>query len=184
MYALLVYRCKHIIEASNRNSEFSYSTICARIRAFNYFCSSRLPSHPRPQLVIKMYILWIAVYCIFTMTNTTRRYWTSFLRYKMKTQTLLKECLIANGILCVIFVALLMYYRHTELHPERRFRKQYSANIRRKPVWNLLFSGWERPENVQNPAEKSCNHLRLPFMADSDWIRTGFFDLEYSYSKW
>ena len=51
------------------------------------------------------------------------------------------------------------------------FRKQYSKNIRRKPAENLLFSGWKRPENAQNPAEKSCGHIRLPFVAGSDRIR-------------
>ena len=26
------------------------------------------------------------------------------------------------------------------------------------------YLGWKRPENAQNPAEKSCDHIQLPFM--------------------
>ncbi|CAF0900793.1 unnamed protein product [Adineta ricciae] len=36
-------------------------------------------------------------------------------------------------------------------YPGRLFPKQYSANIRREPAGNLLFSGWKRPENTQYP---------------------------------
>ena len=51
----------------------------------------------------------------------------------------------------------------------RWFRKQYSINIQRKSAGNLLFSDWKRPENTENPSEKSCDRVRLPFMAGSEW---------------
>ena len=55
--------------------------------------------------------------------------------------------------------------------PGRWFRKQYFNDFRRKPAGYLLFSDWKRPENTPNPAEKSCDRIRFPFMGRSNWFQ-------------
>ena len=85
------------------------------------------------------------------------------------------------SVMTDVYIDLFVYFKkdiHGESNdallptsPGRWFRNQYSTNIRRKPAGNLLFSGWKRLKNAPNGAEKSCDRIRLPFMAGSDRIQ-------------
>ena len=59
-------------------------------------------------------------------------------------------------------------HEHFSSSPRWWFLKQCSTNFRRKPVGNLLFSGWKLPQNAQNPRDKSCDRIRLTFTTGSD----------------